>query len=129
MCKQILFYIYINVQLQNHTLEWLVSRMVGCMRDALALFNIFQNGNTGLYWKWSFLRLFHLSEIVIFPMSLSYLFGCTHSIWKFLGQGLNPSCSFDLRHSIGNAGPFNLLYCARNWTCASAGTRAADSDS
>ena len=39
------------------------------------------------------------------------LFGCTHSIWKFLGEGSNPSCSCDLRHGCGNAG--SLTCCAR----------------
>ena len=28
--------------------------------------------------------------------------GCTHSMWKFPGQGLNPSCSWDLYHSCSN---------------------------
>ena len=28
---------------------------------------------------------------------------CTHGIWKFLGQGLNPSRSCNLRHGCGNA--------------------------
>ena len=32
-----------------------------------------------------------------------FFFDCTHSTWKFLGQGSNLSCSFDLRHSCSNA--------------------------
>ena len=32
-----------------------------------------------------------------------FLNGCTHGIWKFPGQGLNPSHSFDLCHNCGNA--------------------------
>ena len=36
--------------------------------------------------------------------------GYTHSIWKFLGQGPNPSHSGDLHHSFGNTGSFNPLY-------------------
>ena len=28
--------------------------------------------------------------------------GCTHSMWKFPGQGLNPSCRCDLYHSCSN---------------------------
>ena len=31
-------------------------------------------------------------------------FGRTCSIWKFLGQGTNPSCSFYLHHSCSNTG-------------------------
>ena len=38
-------------------------------------------------------------------------FGCTRGIWKFPGQGLNPSHSCDLCHSWGNAG--SLTHCAR----------------
>ena len=38
---------------------------------------------------------------------------CTHSIWKFQGQGLNPS------HSSGNAQILNLLRQAGNQTCTS----------
>ena len=40
-----------------------------------------------------------------FPFFLFFFFnGCTQGIWKFTGQGLNPSLSSDLRHSCGNAG-------------------------
>ena len=41
------------------------------------------------------------------------LYGCTCGIWKFLGQGLNLSCSFR------NAGSFNPLRWARDQTRAS----------
>lgn len=34
---------------------------------------------------------------------LFLFFGGTHSIWKFLGQGLNLSGNWDLCHSYGNA--------------------------
>ena len=37
--------------------------------------------------------------------------GCTHGIWKFLGQGSNPGCSCDLCHSCGNA--ISLTCCTR----------------
>ena len=40
-------------------------------------------------------------------VSCFLFYGCTHSIWKFLSQGLNPSRSFDLSCSCGNAGSFN----------------------
>ena len=49
----------------------------------------------------------------------------THNIWKFLGQGLNPSHSCDLCHRGGNAGSFNPLRGARNQTYGSAGTQTA----
>ena len=39
-----------------------------------------------------------------------FLNDCTHSIWKFSGQRLNPSHSCDLHHSCSNAGP--LTHCA-----------------
>ena len=45
-----------------------------------------------------------LDEINIFKN------GCTCSIWKLLGQGLNLSHSYNLHHSCGNAGSFNLLH-------------------
>ena len=32
----------------------------------------------------------------------SFYYGCTHSIWKFLGQGLNRSHSYDLCCSCGH---------------------------
>ena len=41
--------------------------------------------------------------------SLSFFFSSTHSIWKFLGQRLNPSCSHDLHHSCSNEG--SLTHC------------------
>ena len=32
-----------------------------------------------------------------------FFFGCTHSMWKFPGQGQNPHCSCGLHHSCSNA--------------------------
>ena len=40
-----------------------------------------------------------------------FFFGCTCGIWRFLGQGLNPSCMHDLRHSCGNS--WFLIHCTR----------------
>ena len=40
-----------------------------------------------------------------------FFFGCTHGIWKFPDQGLNPSCSCNAHHSCGNAQ--SLTHCAR----------------
>ena len=53
-----------------------------------------------------------------------FLNGRTHNIRKFLGQGLNPSCSCNLCHSGSNAGYFNPLYLAGDGTHASAVTWA-----
>ena len=56
--------------------------------------------------KFSWLVIFILQHLNIF----SFLLGCTHSIWKLLGWGLNPSYSCDLCHSCSNAG--SLTHCA-----------------
>ena len=50
---------------------------------------------------------------------------CTHSIWKFLGHGLNPSNSWDLCCSCSNIRSFNPLHQGRDWTHAPAVTEAA----
>ena len=48
-------------------------------------------------------------------MYISFFFNvCTYGIWKFLGQGPNPS------HSCSSARSFNPLCWARDWTCSSA---------
>ena len=39
-----------------------------------------------------------------------FFFGCTHSMWKFPGQDLNPSRSCNLCHCCGNAR--SLTHCA-----------------
>ena len=49
----------------------------------------------------------YLPFIFLFFISL---FGCTCSIWKFLGQGSNPSRICDLCDSCSNSGP--LTHCA-----------------
>ena len=52
-----------------------------------------------------------------------YFHACTR-IWKFLGQGLNPSHSYDLCHSCGNARSFNPLCQTGDGTWTSAATWA-----
>ena len=47
------------------------------------------------------------------------------SVWKFLGQGLNPSCSCDLGPSCSNARTFNPLHRAGDQTRTSAATQVA----
>ena len=72
-------------------------------------------------------------ELLIFMcwLSVYHLFkkkkkfnGCTCSIWKFLGQGLNPSCTCNLCRSCDNAGSFKPLCQARDQTHTSAVTTA-----
>ena len=62
----------------------------------------------------------------IFQCQLSslYFYGCTCGIWKFLGQGLNPSHSCDLSHSCGNIRSF-LIHCTGYGPLASSVTQAA----
>ena len=72
-------------------------------------------------------------KMSIFPIMCAYitlylflfLFGHNCGIWKFLGQRLNPSCSWDLCHSNSNAGFFNPLCWVRDGTCTSAANWAA----
>jgi len=54
-----------------------------------------------------------------------HFYGHTHSIWKFLGQGLNLSHSCNLCHSCSKAKYFNSLHWAWDWTHTSRATRAA----
>ena len=48
-----------------------------------------------------------------------FFHGCILDMWKFLGSGLNTSCS------CGNTGSFKSLHWAGNRTHTSAATRAA----
>ena len=61
-----------------------------------------------------YLTMSHWSHCFFF-----FFNGCTHSIWKFPGQGLNLSCS------CYNMASFNPLCWARDWTRASTVTWAA----
>ena len=53
------------------------------------------------------------------------VYGRTHGIWKFPGQGLNPNCSHDLHHSCGSTRSFNPLCLSEGQTAISAATQAA----
>lgn len=64
---------------------------------------------------------------------LSFFLGHTHGVWKFPGQGSNPSHSRNLRHSDNNPRPTpqgqqrQILYPlsqARNQICSSAASQA-----
>ena len=46
----------------------------------------------------------------IIVIKMFFFFGHIHSMRKFSGQGLNLSCSYDLRHSCSNTG--SLASCA-----------------
>ena len=48
--------------------------------------------------------------------------GCTRGLWKFPGQGLNPSSSCDLCHQCDNIRSLNPLRQAEDGTGASAAT-------
>lgn len=61
--------------------------------------------------SFSFFLCFFLS-FLFFLLSLSFFHGHTCSIWKFLGQSLNPNCR--------NAISFNPVCQAEDRTCASA---------
>ena len=50
-------------------------------------------------------------------------YGCTCGIWKFLGEGLNRSCSCDLFCSWAKASSSNPMSCAGERTSASAATQ------
>ena len=54
-----------------------------------------------------------------------YFYGHIHSIWKLLGQGLNPRHSCYLHHSCGNAGSFNPLHGAGDRTRTSTVSQAS----
>ena len=69
----------------------------------------------------SFLPSFFLPS---FLPSFLYFNGCIRSLWKFLGQGLNPSRSRDLHDHSSCAVSFNPVHKARDRTCSSTATRA-----
>ena len=57
---------------------------------------------------WKFLGVFCCCFVIFFSfLYFISFYGHICGIWKSLGQGLNPSCSFDLCHSSGSAGAFN----------------------
>ena len=66
-------------------------------------------------------------ERMVFPCEFFpflKMYGRTRDIWKFLGQGLNPSRSCEQRHSCDSTGAFKPLCWARDWTCTSTVTQA-----
>ena len=62
----------------------------------------------------------HISTLRIF-----FFFWPHHSMWKLLGQGLSPSCSWSLCHRCGNARSFNLLCWGWGWNTSPWSNQAA----
>ena len=60
-----------------------------------------------------------LCKIFFLGLFLFLFNSCIHGIWKFPGQGLNPSLTCDLRCSCSTAGCFNLVCWASDQTLAS----------
>ena len=67
--------------------------------------------------------MLHLPRLTVFSTFSMFFYGCTHKIWKFPGQRLNPSHNCNLRHSYGNTQSFNTLCMAGDVTRASAATQ------
>ena len=65
-----------------------------------------------IHYHCEFLFLY-LFALIYFNLTKNFffLYGCTHSMWKLWGQGLNPSHSCELHHSCGNAR--SLTHCPR----------------
>ena len=82
-----------------------------------------------------YVSLFSFNQFL--SLSLSFMILCVYvcvwvhtcSIWKFLGQGLNRSCSFYLRHSCNNVTSFKPLCRVVDGTFSSTATQAPQSDS
>ena len=66
----------------------------------------------------------HLLFVDFFFFIFFFFYSHTRGIWKFLGQGLNPSWSCDLLHSCSNARSFNPLHWTKDVTHTSAVTWA-----
>ena len=65
---------------------------------------------------WTYIyRIEYNKETFSLPLSLSpfFFFGCTYSIWKFLGKGSSSTHSFNLHHSCGKTNTGTLSHCAR----------------
>ena len=78
------------------------------------------------YYLWYFFTCkLALSSFIVGVRDFYIFYGHTWGIWKFPGQGLNPSCSCDLCCSCSNPVSFNPLCQVGDRTHASAGTWAA----
>ena len=76
--------------------------------------------------QWMRFFRYHVSLVPTFYFVVTVFFNSwTCSIWKFLGQGLNPSHSWDLHCSCSNTGSFNPLHRAGDQTSTSEVTWAA----
>ena len=72
-----------------------------------------------------FLEFFLRGSLSLFRIH-AFFHGYIQGMWKFLGQGLNPSCSCDLCHRCSNTGSFHPLHWARDQTCTSVATGATE---
>ena len=79
------------------------------------------------FYGWIFASLTFLITTNKIAMSILFFFfnGHTHGIWKFPGQGLNLSHSYNQCHSCSNARSFNPSCWSRDQTHASGATQAA----
>ena len=71
----------------------------------------------------------HLIEGQLASHLCFFCYGCPYRVWKFLGQGLNLSCSCGLHHSSGSAGSSNPLHWSGDWTLNLQSPRLLRSDS
>ena len=78
---------------------------VGSQSDSFLLCH---DGNSFLLSFLLFLYVFDSQKILRWygsnPQTFFFLNGCTHGIWKFLGQGLNMKHNCSLCHGCGNTG-------------------------
>ena len=103
-CRRVLVHPPPDRQLQVHVPPRVFISKVHCPLQALTSS---MRGSLALF-MWSMAQGdARVTAVALF----SFLSDCTHGIWKFLGQGSNPSSSCDLRHSCGHPGP--LAPCSR----------------
>ena len=70
------------------------------------------------------LLLFLCGGKAFFFFFFFFAYGHTHDMWKFLGQGLNLSCSYNLCHSCSNARFLTHSVLDQRWTPTSTATQA-----
>ena len=72
--------------------------LIRILMDTSQIFNLLSHNRN------SYSTFYHVNFLSPPPF-----YGCTCGIYKFLGQGLNQSCSWGLHHSHGNTGFKPLL--------------------
>ena len=76
-----------------------------------------------VFYIWNFIQC----NVTI--MEIMWSINSHGSVWKFLGQGSNPSCSYDLCHNYSSARSFNLLHHAGDPTMFPQGPEPLQLDS